>query len=154
MVYKARDGTELDRAKHDAGYRGKARGGNPKSVYIRERDVREEVVKQCAERGMNKCPTEFGRIANVRFHAFGGHTPEMLAKELALLKRQTEQPDIALLLCMFNGLAKYSRAIQHEPAGYREKFCDYCAAAKNSGQRVILIIGGDGAKWQIGNPEI
>ena len=103
---------------------------------------------------MDKCPLEFGRVARLRFHAFGGHTPEMLAKELLLLKQQTEQPDISLLLCMLNGLAKYSKALQQEPAGYRQKFCDYCAAAKNSGQRVILIIGGDGAKWQIGNPEL
>ena len=46
IAYKARDGAELERAKHDAGYKGKTRSGQPKSMYIRERDVREEIVKQ------------------------------------------------------------------------------------------------------------
>ena len=104
MVYKARDGTELERAQHDAGYSGKTRKGNPKSAYVRERDVREEIVKQCAEKGMDACPTEFGKISNVRFHAFGGATPTTFAKEVTLMKSivRIEQSDIAVIFCMLN----------------------------------------------------
>ena len=73
---------------------------------------------------MNACPTEFGKISNVRFHAFGGATPTTLAKELTLMKSivRIEQSDIAVLFCMLNGLAKYSKQLQWEPTGYRQSF--------------------------------
>ena len=50
---------------------------------------------------------------------------------------------------MLNGLAKTNKRFQMIPPLYEDKIRRLFAAAKDSGRRVIVILGGDGGKWSI-----
>ena len=66
-------------ARTAAGYGGKNRNGNPRSLFVRHRSVEEELNQQCAEKGMHKLPTEF-EGGHLEFKAMGGEGPEAIAE--------------------------------------------------------------------------
>ena len=55
------------------------------------------------------CPSEWGDASNVHFYAFGGAKPAELTAKLIELKANPKKPDLAVIPCMLNGLAKYSK---------------------------------------------
>jgi len=146
--YKCKN-ADLEREQAKAGYCGKTRNGNPRSRYVRARPVLLDIEQQCAERGYTEPPTEF-EDGFIEFEVMPGQPPGVLAKRLNEYKAKNFENDLVIVSCMLNGMTRTNKNFQVIPDKYEDQIHELFAAAKDSGPRVIVILGGDANKWSIG----
>ena len=128
-----------------------------KSSYEECRGLEKEFTQEKHEAGKHDRPTEFLE-ARVCTDAFGGDTPKELRLKIAKLLEtdgricrwltKSGKANIACHTTMLNGLVSVGRGWK-PPADYEDSFRKYCETLKESGERVVLIVGGDGRFWSI-----
>ena len=135
----------------------RTRSGKPKSSYVECRGLNAEFTQEKHEAGLYDRPTEFCE-AKVFTDSFGGDTPKELTTKIAGLVEQDTRicrwitksgmANCAIHTTMLNGVV--SEKGWKPPADYEDSFREYCKTVKGgSGERVALIIGGDGRFWSI-----